>query len=196
MNHNEMSAKLSSSPLRRMGKRLTTIVVIFLASYLLVAYLVTPDAWKHYARHHPSFDDNPRVTQTGDGHPGDPVNLAIIGTEGEARRIMQSAGWYAAVRLGVRSDLKIGTDTILNRPYNDAPVSNLFLFGRKEDLAFEQPVGGNPRHRHHVRFWRAGAADSAGRPIWIGASTYDRGVGFSHTTGQITHHIESDVDVE
>jgi hypothetical protein len=75
-------------------------------------------------------------------------------------------------------------------------VSKLFLFGRKEDLAFEQSVGNNPRKRHHVRFWNTGRADDNGRPIWIGSASYDERVGLSHTTGQITHHIAPQVDAE
>jgi hypothetical protein len=74
-------------------------------------------------------------------------------------------------------------------------VSNLFLFGRKEDLAFEQPVGGGPRQRHHVRFWRWDRLYE-GRPAWIGAATFDERVGLSHTTGQATHHIGPNVDAE
>jgi hypothetical protein len=38
--------------------------------------------------------------------------------------------------------------------------------------------------------------EETGRPLWIGATTYDARVGFSHTTGQITHHIAPDVDAE
>jgi hypothetical protein len=63
-------------------------------------------------------------------------------------------------------------------------------------LAFEQPVGDNPRKRHHVRFWDIGKKDDDGRPIWIGSASYDERVGLSHTTGQITHHIAPDVDTE
>ena len=47
-------------------------------------------------------------------------------------------------------------------------MTNLYLFGRKEDLAFEQPVGDSPRHRHHVRFWRAEKAAADARPVWVG----------------------------
>ena len=36
----------------------------------------------------------------------------------------------------------------------------------------------------------------AGYPLWIGAVTYDRSVGLSHRTGQITHHIAPDIDSE
>ena len=52
------------------------------------------------------------------------------------------------------SSLRIVVDSIVRKPDDDAPVSSLFLFGRKQDLAFELPVGDSPRQRHHVRFWR------------------------------------------
>jgi hypothetical protein len=64
-----------------------------------------------------------------------------------------------------------------------------------DSRAFEQPVGGGPRHRHHVRFWR-GDKLYDGRAAWIGAATFDERVGFSHATGQVTHHISPDVDAE
>jgi hypothetical protein len=34
------------------------------------------------------------------------------------------------------------------------------------------------------------------RPVWLGDATFDRGVGVSHYTGAITHHIDSDIDAE
>ena len=74
-------------------------------------------------------------------------------------------------------------------------MSNLFLFGRKQDIAFEQPLGGGPGKRHHVRFWRWDELYE-GRPAWFGAATFDDAVGLSHTTGQVTHHIGPDVDAE
>lgn len=164
--------------------------------YLLVAYVVAPTLWKLYAHHRPNFDDNPRITQTGDHHPGDPVNVSLIGTKEQIETIMKAAKWYPAASLGLKSDLKIGVDTILSRPDDEAPVSNLFLYGRKEDLAFEMPVGDNPRQRHHVRFWKSDDVNDDGRPVWMGSASYDERVGLSHTTGQITHHIAADVDKE
>jgi hypothetical protein len=47
-----------------------------------------------------------------------------------------------------------------------------------------------------VRYWRSGKLDDEGRPLWLGAATFDTKVGFSHTTGEITHHISPDVDAE
>lgn len=188
----------SASPARkkRWRNRWPSIVLAMLLVYLLAAYILVPFGWKEYAKRHPSFDDDPRITTTHDGHPGDPLNVALIGTEAELKSIMQAAGWYPAAALGLKSDLKIAADTVLSRPDDEAPVSNLYLFGRKEDLAFEKPVGDSPKKRNHVRFWRKPESDADGRPVWLGSATFDKGVGFSHTTGQITHHIDSDLDTE
>jgi len=180
----------------RRTRRAVKWVFCLLAVYLLLAYLFVPLWWERYVHRHPSLDDNPRITTTGDGHPGDPLNVSLIGTEEQLEGILQAAGWRAAAALGVRSDLKIAADTLLSRPDVEAPVSSLYLFGRKEDLAFEQPVGDNPRQRHHVRFWKTAGADGDGRPVWLGSVTYDERVGLSHTTGQVTHHINGDIDAE
>lgn len=172
------------------------IVAVLLVVWLAAAYLLLPQWWKHYAKKHPSFDANPRLTQTHDHHPGDPLNVALIGSEEQLIGIMRAAGWERAAKLGLKSDLKIAADTVLSRPDATAPVSNLYLFGRKEDLAFEQPVGHSPRHRHHVRFWKTNDKTDDGRPEWIGSAVYDERVGLSHTTGQITHVTAPDVDQE
>lgn len=184
---------------RNSDKRRRLIVktmIGFVLVWIVIAYVVAPFAWKRYAKTHPELDDNPRVTQTSDDHPGDPLNVALIGTEAELMSILQAADWYTASTLGLASDLKIAADTILSRPDNAAPVSNLYLFGRKEDLAFEQAVGDNPRHRHHVRLWKSDGLSDDGRPIWIGSAVYDARVGLSRTTGQITHVTAADVDAE
>jgi hypothetical protein len=164
--------------------------------YLAVAYFFVPHLWIFYAHRHPSFEDIPRITYTGDDHPGDPLNVALIGTEVELKKIMLAAKWHPADALTLRSCLEIAEATVLKRPYEDAPVSNLYLFGRKQDLAFEQPVGDDPRKRNHVRFWRTKLVYQDDRPVWVGSATYDRKVGLSETTGQITHHIAAGVDAE
>lgn len=165
-------------------------------AYVIVAYLVVPAIWLAYVRRHLPLDDTPRITRTGAGIPGDPLNVALIGTETELKKMMLEANWYPADPLTLRSCAKIASATVLKRTYDRAPVSNLYLWGRKEDLAFEQPLGGNPRQRHHVRFWRSSSLATDGRPVWFGAATCDRSVGLSHTTGQVTHHIAPDIDTE
>jgi LssY C-terminus len=171
-----------------------TLLLIALV-WALGAYLIVPRMWAFYFRRHPLLTQIDRVTETGDGHPGDPVNIGLVGDEAELVRAMAAAGWYPANPITVESSVRIAADTVLRRPDDDAPVSNLFLFGRKQDLAFEQPMPGGPGKRHHVRFWRWDKLYKD-RPAWFGAATFDRSVGLSHTTGQVTHHIAPDVDAE
>ena len=181
---------------RRLWKRIAIVAGVVIAGYLVVAYVALPIFWMRYTRHHPSLADIPNVTHTADGIPGDPLNVALIGTEIDLKRIMRAAQWYPADPLSLRSRLEIASAAVFEHPYDDAPVSNLYLWGRKEDLAFEQPVGNDPRQRHHVRFWRTDKRDPDGRPVWVGAAIFDERVGLSHTTGQITHHTAPDIDAE
>lgn len=175
---------------------MTMLLAAVLFIYVLATYVVVPQLWRRYVRRHPSLENMPAVTHTKSGIPGDPLNVALVGTEDEVKRTMLAAGWHPADPLTLKSCLKIAADTVFDRAYADAPVSNLYLWDRKEDLAFERPVGDNPRKRHHVRFWRSERTDADGRPVWVGAATYDERVGLSRTTGQITHHIDADVDAE
>ena len=141
-------------------------------AWAVAAYLIVPRLWKLYFRYHQAVAEVARVTQTSDRHPGDPINIALVGSDAEIVRGMTAAGWFPADPITFRTSVRIVADSVLHRPDDDAPVSNLFLFGRKQDLAFEQPVGGGPRQRHHVRFWRWDKPGE-GRPVWIGAATFD-----------------------
>jgi hypothetical protein len=173
------------------GYALGVVLVYFVAAYILM-----PFAWGVRVHRHPALDHVPGITITSSGIPGDPINVALIGTKSDIVKIMLAAKWYPADPLSLRSSLEIAEATVLERAYNDAPVSNLFLWGRKEDLAFEQPVGPDPKERHHVRFWLSEQVDEQGRPMWAGSATFDIRVGVSYRNGQITHHIAENVDAE
>ena len=180
---------------RRRSRRALRALMCLILAYGLLAYVTLPLLWRWRMGHHPTFDQVPTVTRTNNGIPGDPVNIAMIGTQDDLQRIMLEAGWVPADPLTFASCLKISAATILRRMYEQAPVSTLQLFGRGQDLAFQQAVGHDPSRRHHVRFWRA-PKDEGGLPVWVGAATYDRRVGLSRTTLQVTHHIDGDVDAE
>ena len=164
--------------------------------YLAAAYLLMPRMWNRYTHRHPSLENLPNITHTAAGIPGDPLNVALVGDKAEVVRTLLASDWHPADALTLRSCLEIAATAVFKRPYEDAPVSNLFLFGRKEDLAFEQEVGHDPDHRHHVRFWKSDQTYDDGRPIWIGSAVYDERVGLSRTTGQVTHVTAPDVDAE
>jgi LssY C-terminus len=183
---------------RYVSVRRTAVALSFaLATYLVAAYGILPFVWTEVERgHHPALEGLPKVTYNADGIPADPLNVALIGDEDEVVAAMLAAHWHPADPITLRSSLKIAESVVFHRPDPDAPVSPLYVFGRKQDLAFEQDVGGSADRRHHVRWWRAAPLDAAGRPLWIGDATFDRDAGISHLTGQITHHIGPDIDAE
>jgi hypothetical protein len=109
---------------RRPSRRWLHVFLALAVLWVVAAYVVVPALWKHYARSHPSFDENPRVTHTSDRHPGDPLNVSLIGTQEQINAIMQTAKWYPAAALGLRSDIRIAEGTVLSRPDVDAPVSS------------------------------------------------------------------------
>ncbi|MBZ8177656.1 hypothetical protein GP475_02030 [Corynebacterium poyangense] len=138
-------------------------------------------------------------SRTSEGMLGDPVNLAAEGTAAQIHAAMSAAGWTLAEDVTFHTSWKIVIASVFRRSYPTAPVSPLFLFGRKQDLAYQQEVEGNPAQRHHVRFWRC--PDDwllpGGRRVgWLAAGTFDTSVGLSFFTFQVTHRIDANIDVE
>ena len=178
-----------------MLKRCAVAFVAALGLYLGLAYVALPMAWRHHERQ-PGLADKPMVTKTAAGIPGDPVNIGLVGSRDDIVRAMQAAGWYPADPVTFKSSLKIIGSVLLNRPDHTAPVSKLLYDGRREDLAFELPDGKSARRRHHIRLWLVMANGIENRPVWLGADTFDEGIGLSHDTGEVTHSIAPDIDDE
>jgi hypothetical protein len=188
---------LEAQPLRDRSRLENFLLVALsvLVIYTVVAYLLLPSLWTHY-EHQQALATLPMVTRTAQGIPGDPINVGIVGDSEEVLCAMRAAGWYLADPVTIRSSIGIAGSVMLRRPYRAAPVSPLFYQDRREDLAFERPVGNSADHRHHVRFWKVFDQGEEKRPVWLGAATFDRSVGVSHYTGAITHHIAPDIDAE
>jgi hypothetical protein len=182
-------------------------------TYAVAAYVVLPRAIRLGLRIL-KRGRVPSYTITGDGLPGDPVNLVLVGTRQELRAAFAAAGWFEADTLGLKSSWRMVVSFVLDRPYPTAPFSTLYLFGRGQDLGFQLPIGGSPRKRHHVRFWGQGAdrldADlgtaafwldeppppEGERVLWIGAATKDTGFSLTHLSFQITHATDADTNAE
>ena len=185
----------AASPHRLRWKHAAQLFLFAVMAYTLLAYLVLPAVWTHY-EHQKRLAGLPMVTLTAQGIPGDPINVGLVGDTKDVLCAMHAAGWYPADPVTLRSSIEIAGSVLLDRPYRDAPVSPLYYLGRREDFAFEKPVGSSADHRHHVRFWKVLDAGEEKRPVWLGDATFDRSVGVSHYTGAITHHIDADIDAE
>ena len=156
----------------------------------------------------------PSFTITGDGLPGDPVNIVLMGTLSQLRAAFAIAGWTEADRLGLASSWRMARAFVFNSPYPSAPFSTLYLFGRGQDIGFQKAIDNSPRKRHHIRFWALSFARAeetlgtasfwlnADRPaedenvFWVGAGTRDTGFSLTKLSFQITHATDSDTNTE
>jgi hypothetical protein len=199
--------------------RLPSLIAV-LATYLIMAYAVIP-AFIRVFRLFERPNHIPTSAMTGDGWPSDPVNVAILAhSEKDFVWAMQKAGWHKADEKTPRSALKIMWSVIANKPYLNAPFSNLYLFGRKQDIGFQIPVGNSPRRRHHIRFWKVTHQSVLAngqtshehngfwhtlfakfwhkeQTLWVGACLYDSGpIAILWRNGQINHKNHPDADYE
>jgi LssY C-terminus len=192
--------------------RLPTVLALAL-TYGIAAYIVLPrivrTGLKILLRKRV-----PRFTITGDGLPGDPVNLVLTGTLQQLHSAFARAGWSQADRLGLASSWRMVRAFVLNTPYPTAPFSTLYLFGRGQDVGFQKAIDNSPRKRHHIRFWALSLAHAESklgkasfwlntdRPPdgdcvhWIGAGTRDTGISLTRLTFQITHATDANTNAE
>jgi hypothetical protein len=108
------------------------------AAYLLAAYLGEPGR-------------SPKVAHAADAVPGDPLNVGLVGHRPQVVQALLAAGWRPADAARLASSVEIVGSVLFHRPDATAPVSALYLFGRRQDLAFEREVGSSASRRHHVR---------------------------------------------
>jgi hypothetical protein len=174
------------------------LILIFVLFWVLLAYLVLPRLHRILTSIYVPDYFMGRA-RTSDGLLGDPINLAVLGTEAQLDEAMRKAGWTRADEITLASSWRIISSTLRRRSYDEAPVSPLFLFGHQQDVGYQQEVKGNPAKRHHVRFWRCPEGwllPGGHRADWMAAGTFDRAVGFSLFTLQVTHKIDANTDIE
>ena len=179
----------------RAARPLIVALAALLALYVGLAYELAPALWRHYERQ-PALATKSMTTTTALGLAGDALNVGLEGSRDEILCAMRAAGWRPADPITFRSSFRIADSVLLRRAYPTAPVSDLYYDGRRQDLAFEKAAGISPKERHHVRFWLVLAKGDSGEPLWLGSATFDRSVGVSRYTGQVTHHIAPDIDAE
>ena len=174
------------------------LVGLFFVVWAIVSYLALPRLHRILSNMYvPNYFIG--RTRTADGILSDPINLSVRGSEEKLHKAMTAAGWVLADDITPRSAWKMVLTVLSGRSYPNAPVSPAFLFGRRQDFAYQQEVDGNPRRRHHVRFWRCpdGWLLPGGHRVdWLAAGSYDKSVGLSLFTFQLTHKIDENIDIE
>ena len=142
------------------------------------------------------FAKLPCCTTGADGtRDGDPLNLVIV--EGGHDPIIPfiARGWHLARQLDVTSAMETARAFVFRDEFLTSPVSPLYVFGRKQDLAL-QKARSTINGRVHARFWLT-PYSFEGRRVWIGQVSRDIGVRFTDKTWNLTtHKIAPDVDFD
>jgi LssY C-terminus len=121
----------------------------------------------------------------------DPLNFVVVGRADEALSSFVRTGWHVSEVLRPRSALATFWSYFFSGQYKYAPVSPVYLFGRRQDLAL-QKARETARERNHLRIWRTPLRCS-GKLVWIGQISRDVGLTFSWTTF-VGHEVDPDVD--
>jgi hypothetical protein len=155
----------------------------------------------------------PRFTTAFDGFYVDPVNIILTGTKEQLEKSFEIIDWQKADKLNVSSAQKMLRKFLVNKPYPKAPFSSLYLFGRRQNIGFQQSINNSPRKRHHIRFWAINT-DKEIDPfdakfwtkkqkirkdinlMWVGAASEDIGFAFTKLTYQLSHKVSPEVDKE
>jgi hypothetical protein len=149
-----------------------------------------------------------------DGFASDPLNVGIICTRRELIIAMEKAGWNLADPTNPSSVIKQIFSIVFNQRYLNSPMSLLYLFGRKQDVAFSMPVRKTNLNRHHVRFWATTFDEKhqlsphsihwhnrkahiyGDKLLWVGAASLDVGLMPIKHNWQLTHMVDPDTNKE
>ena len=122
---------------------------------------------------------------------GDPLNLVIIGELDDVFQAFIRSGWDETETIYTSSALKTGVSFLFGGRYRYSPVSALYVFGRKQDIAL-QKARETIHERNHLRLWLAPMRFD-NKPVLVGQISRDIGVRFTTKT-IVTHKIDPDVD--
>ena len=122
---------------------------------------------------------------------GDPLNLVIIGDPRDIYYAVIRAAWDETEVVTAYSGFKTAMSFISGGEYRYSPVSSLYVFGRRQDIALQR-IRKNIHERNHFRVWLT-PITFKGESVWIGQISRDIGVRFTTKT-ITTHKIDPDVD--
>jgi hypothetical protein len=129
----------------------------------------------------------PCCTSSKDGNSGDPINLVFVGTIDDIKAALVSQHWDVSADTTGSSIGLIVKAFIFGSRYRYAPVSDLFLFGRQQDISLQKSRAVIDE-RNHIRLWLAPVTHN-GTPVWVGHISRDAGIKFSGRFWPPTTHV-------
>jgi len=124
---------------------------------------------------------------------GDPLNLVVLGREGQFALAFGRQGWDVTETLTMGNVFKLIGSFLFNKTWKTSPVSPLYVFGRQQDFAL-QKARSTIHERNHLRLWLA-PFTCEGRAVFLGQISRDIGLRFTvKAPGWVTHKIDPEVD--
>lgn len=122
----------------------------------------------------------------------DPLNFVILAEEALGRAALIAGDWDPTEAVTGNTALKTLGSFLFGPAYRYSPVSDLYVFGRKQDAAF-QIARSDIDERNHLRVWLT-PLTFHGTPVWVGAISRD--IGVTRSGFGTTHKIDPNVDDE
>lgn len=133
------------------------------------------------------------VTNKDGARNGDPLNLVIVGGVEDAIPALVRRGWRPTEQKWSGSIMRLMRSAVSDDRYSNAPVSDLYLYGRAQDFAL-QKARDNIHQRNHLRLWLS-PMRYQGKRVWVGQISRDIGSRLTvHSPTLTTHKIDPDVD--
>jgi hypothetical protein len=132
------------------------------------------------------------ANKDGTGY-GDPLNLVLVGNDEDIFPAYIRRGWHGTEILWSKAVWRTFKSFLVGGRYRYSPVSPLYVYGRRQDLA-AQKARGNIHQRNHLRMWLS-PLRFRGKKVWVGQISRDIGVKLTLKSPTIsTHVIDPDVD--
>ena len=123
--------------------------------------------------------------------PGDPLNVVFVGERAILFPALARQGWHVTEAITTSSIWRTISSSLFGTRYRYGPVSALYVFGRRQDVAV-QKARSNVDLRNHMRLWQAPVTMN-NTPVWVGQISRDIGVRLTTKT-VTTHKIDPEVD--
>jgi hypothetical protein len=132
--------------------------------------------------------DLPCCTHNAEGSgEGDPLNVVFVGTGQDTIAALVASGWQFTEAITADSVRRMIGAAIAEKSFMSAPVSALYAFGRKQDIAMQRGRS-TISQRNHMRLWLA-PFRCEGKPVWIGQVSRDIGVKMTTKSPTLTTHV-------
>ncbi len=120
---------------------------------------------------------------------GDPLNIVVVGHGIDALFAFIERGWRLDEPFDLHSTYRTIRAFLFGSEYLNAPVSPLYVFGRRQDVAL-QKARDTVSQRNHLRLWLAPFTID-GLQVWVGQISRDIGIKLTTQSWYLTTHIIS-----